>query len=175
MKEIKDYLLILCFLIQLFLFWKLLNQKPKIEVNTAPVYIYDTNYYSIPIVIKPPDVSIPITMPADVDTQAILEKFFTKHIYADTLTDSNLTAIIVDTIALNRLSGRFFSYRINRPIEQHIYQAARKERFTVGAVALIDTVTNLALIGGLRFKDFEVIGGKNLNRKQYLIGVKKSL
>ncbi|MDQ3071933.1 MAG: hypothetical protein M3Q97_01525 [Bacteroidota bacterium] len=50
------------------------------------------------------------------DTQAILQRFLEKTVYADTISeDSNFLAVIIDTISENRIMHRHFLYRDLKP------------------------------------------------------------
>jgi hypothetical protein len=53
-----------------------------------------------------------------IDTSAILSHYLTQAVtYIDTIRDSSLQAVILDTIFRNKIVGRKFEYKILRPIE----------------------------------------------------------
>jgi hypothetical protein len=55
---------------------------------------------------------------APIDTAAILTHYLTQAVtYTDTLRDSSLQVVILDTIFRNTIASRSFSYKILRPIE----------------------------------------------------------
>jgi hypothetical protein len=55
---------------------------------------------------------------APIDTAAILTHYLTQAVtYTDTIRDSSLQAVILDTIFRNTIASRSFSYKILRPIE----------------------------------------------------------
>ena len=53
-----------------------------------------------------------------IDTAAILSHYLTQAVtYIDTIRDSSLQAVILDTIFRNKIVGRKFEYKILRPLE----------------------------------------------------------
>jgi hypothetical protein len=55
---------------------------------------------------------------APIDTSAILTHYLTQAVtYTDTIRDSSLQAVILDTIFRNTIASRSFTYKILRPIE----------------------------------------------------------
>src|SRR5688572_1166465 len=51
----------------------------------------------------------PVLIPADIDTYAILQSYFSKLFYSDTIVeDSNFIAVISDSVFMNRITWRGF-------------------------------------------------------------------
>jgi hypothetical protein len=156
-----------------FLLWKLIT-KPDPHSETKITYQYDTTIHQIKINVPQPVVTVQQPVPADVDTDAILAQYFQVHYYNDTIADSNLTAYIGDSIGYNRLLHRSFNYRITRPIEVHIQQTnPRQWGLSLGVQSWFDTTASFGLLVGIRNRDWEVIGGRNLTDRKYFIGVKR--
>ena len=59
--------------------------------------------------------TIHVNIPANIDTAAIIRQYFILTHHSDTIRDTNLVAIISDTIGYNRLLARSFKYQITRP------------------------------------------------------------
>lgn len=80
--------------------------------DTIPHYIPDTipYYYAVHDTIMYPD-----TIPADVDTAAILRQFYAEYSYTRTWADSLLSVEIKDVISQNKPIDNIFTYKILRP------------------------------------------------------------
>jgi hypothetical protein len=82
--------------------------------------------------------SIFIAVPAAVDTEDVIRKYFTTNVYTDTLTDSLIQAFITDTIEKNMLKARRFQYKILRPqtvVHNLILEESTRNKIFVGAFA----------------------------------------
>lgn len=168
--NLNTTLLVIIIILMLFI---LLKKHP--ETKTETHYHYDTALVSVPIVVNAPASSVPQTIPQDVDTAAILKKYFTIHYYRDTIRDSSLVAYIADSIGFNRLLHRSFSYRINRPTTVNTFQKEKKIRLFIGGYSTFDSTANVGISAAVQLKGWQVEAGRNLNNKQYLIGIKKEL
>lgn len=76
---------------------------------------YDSIPKIITVQVSQPKDSILISIPANVDTAAILQLYFTKYHFRQEISDSNITAIIDDTIARNSILARSFTYQWKKP------------------------------------------------------------
>lgn len=110
-----------------------------ISVTTQKEVVHDTLLYHPPSTAKVTD-SIPAATPLVVDTQAILKQYYNKYAYADTLSDTNLVMILIDTVSRNKIISRKSSYRILRPqllqtttTVQRVEAQPRKAAFYGGA------------------------------------------
>ena len=93
--------------------------------NTITRIIHDTAWYQLKEKQTPkPTDSLPGIVPVLIDTAAILESYYKRYAYRDTLSDSSIVIAIADTVSENRITSRQFSYRIKRP---EIIQEIRKE------------------------------------------------
>lgn len=111
---------------------KEVNNQDTIKTNKL---IYDSIPYAVPVRVPVPADTITVPVPADVDTAAILRLFFTKYYYSQTIEDTNLRAVIRDTIHQNKIFSREFTYQWLRPVkvEQTIIAPADKKAFKVYA------------------------------------------
>ena len=109
------------------------------------------------------------TIPADVDTMAILEDYYAKYYYTDTLTLDTLGYLVVnDTITQNSILSRSFVSKVQIPtttITKEIYLNKREFYWGVGAHGRTD---QLNYVGGefmYRTKNKQVYGlGIGLNQ-----------
>jgi len=124
-QRLKAFLYGLAFIAICFLVMFRLNscqeQTKQPIVQDTTVYIHDTVTYTIPVKHLVPDTVLqayPVYQV--VDTAAILHDYFAKRFYADTLTDSLVSCVILDTVYQNRLLSRAFTYRLLKPQTVHI-------------------------------------------------------
>jgi hypothetical protein len=104
-------------------FWQGCNNCKKqqssqsINIDTTFTINVDTNYYSLKLLkpLKPVTIFDTAFLPALIDTNSILQHFFSLNIYNDTFTDKNLHMVIVDTIQKNQITSRNINYKILRP------------------------------------------------------------
>jgi hypothetical protein len=98
------------------------------NVITHTDTIYDTITYNIPTPVPVPDtVIIHTPFPVEVieydtiltppDTIYILGDYYKERIYRDTIQDARLRAYLNETVQMNRISHRDFSYQILSPTE----------------------------------------------------------
>ncbi len=134
------------------------------RVSPAPIaspdtiYRTDTLWREAPPVIK----EVPVPVPQDVDTAAILEAYFTKRIYNDTLVNDNLLSIAVeDTVFQNTLLNRRAVYTLKVPAYQ------RAISFGV-AVAH----RSFALMAGYRHNRTEYQLGYDMYNRSLMVGAK---
>lgn len=92
-------------------------QSQTINIDSTITIHVDTNFYEL----KPTKPLKPITVfdtafiPALIDTNLIIQHFFSLNIYNDTFTDKNLHMVIVDTLQKNQVTSRNINYKILRP------------------------------------------------------------
>jgi hypothetical protein len=121
MKIVKTIVTIIIVIALCFWVWDLKN-NPQIITNTTTVTKTDTVYKKDTIVsieYKPKYITIVDTAwkEKDVDTLAILQAYFDKNVYNDTLVnDSALFVEVTDTITQNEIYSRKFSIIRNYPI-----------------------------------------------------------
>lgn len=92
---------------------------PVSEIHDT-IIIRDTIFHHIPdtvpwLVVKKDTVIIRDTVPADVDTSAILQAYYDFHVYTRTWNDSSLVVTLRDVISENRVFDSWFDYKITRP------------------------------------------------------------
>jgi hypothetical protein len=98
---------------------------------------------------------------APIDTAAILTHYLTQAVtYVDTIEDSSLQAVILDTIFRNKITARTFNYKWKQPIE--IRKIDNRDRFQLiasfqagGGMSYANTPNALhaGLDIGLKFKN----------------------
>lgn len=121
-----------------------LQSKAVLQPNSVDTLYVVPKYDSAPRVIRNtvnnyPRIrdSFPYPVPADVDTAAILARYYTAYHYSQTVRDSNLELSIADTITENRIAGRGITYKLLRPtkIAYLTQQAEARRRLYAGAWA----------------------------------------
>ena len=142
------------------------HQEPKTEhydrqeplVTTA-----DTIYVPLPVK------TVRDVVPADVDTNAIIEEYFSHHIYRDTLRASaqgklggSAVAVISDTIAHNVIAGRKVSLTFTP-----------NRLATTRSVDLLSTwgLGNTSVMAGYRYGRWTVYAGYNFSSRAPTAGV----
>lgn len=95
------------------------HQKRKdAKCTSDTIMVIDTVHIESPVKIR----RIPVSVPALVDTQAILKDYFAKNIYQDTLIRTEVLSVVIrDTVEKNGLSGREVYYTLRQPVlhEKH--------------------------------------------------------
>lgn len=117
----KDWNLILIAL--LLISWMIIQNlycnrgKGHSQTITDTIQVYDTNTYvrikdslQIRVSIKQRVETKTIT-----DTIQVLQEFFTKNVYIDSLVDSNIRIVTTDTVIKNQIKSRKYQYNILRP------------------------------------------------------------
>ena len=117
----KDWNLILIAL--LIISWMIIQNlycnggKTHSRTITDTIRVYDTNTYvrvkdSLQIRLKIRDSVRTKTLQ---DTIHVLQEFFTKNIYIDSLVDSNIRIITTDTVFKNQIKSRKYQYNLLKP------------------------------------------------------------
>lgn len=115
----------------------------------------DTVYLPGPVITK----EIPVPVPADVDTAAILAAYHTQRIYSDSLVSTpEVQVMVVDTVYQNQLLGRRVSWQLNRPVHNRAISLG-------GAVA----PQGIFMSVGYRTKKWFVVGGYDLYNKAVMV------
>lgn len=133
-----------------------------------PVIIKDTVFSSDTIFIPEPElINIYIPQPAlPIDTAAIIQDYLSAKVYCDTLiSNSEITAILKDTVYQNSIVGRTFFYALSTPVlkgAQRPFSAFLTADSRLSA-SLVITKEKWLIQGGYDFKDkypFLAIGFK---------------
>ena len=99
-------------------------ELPHVEVRMDTVWVHDTVFVRLPSLMT----EVVRTMPATVDTEAVLASYFAVRTYADTLRLRDVaTVYIADTVTENRLHGRQMSYDLAMMQPRIIYDPPDKE------------------------------------------------
>ena len=106
------------------------------------------------------DSIIEVEVPANVDTAKILAKYYAKHVYTRTYEDSNIRAVIKDTISENKPSEALLTYQILKPTQIIVNNELNLKpvnKYFLGASARSDTSLS--------------INAFMLTKKEHLIGI----
>ena len=82
---------------------------------TTTTKIYDSTQHNIPVIIETPEHIIERPIPANIDTQKVLQAYFGSAYYSRHFSDSNISATMDDTVTENRLGTGKFTYKLIRP------------------------------------------------------------
>lgn len=127
-------------------------------LRTDTIYSVDTLVLQAPAVIK----EIPVPMPVDVDTAAILAAYHTQRVYNDPVISTPVLHVeIVDTVYQNLLMGRSVSYQIKQPVFNNALSFGL-------SVAPHHTFLNV----GYRHKRTELMAGYDVFNKAVMMSAK---
>lgn len=155
----KRYVIFLCILIAALLFGTGFHVgKSSVCPIADTIRLGDTVRLPAPEVIR----EIPVPVPVDVDTAAILQKYFTKKVYNDTIILTKFIEVhLTDTVYMNGLLGRTASYAFSFPEYNRSFSAG-----------IMGGSRSLRLMAAYRHKRFEFLGDYNLIDKSYSVGAK---
>lgn len=157
-------------IIALYLVWR--QPKPSTTIRETPgaTYYYDTSTiihrHTRTQIEKTITDTIHVNIPAQIDTAAILKQYFTLTYHSDTIRDTNLVAVISDTIGYNRLLSRTFKYQITRPTTI----VKKRPRFAAGIIFDKSLTPTPTITCDLNRK-WAVSAGYSLTRKSPEIGL----
>ena len=133
----------------------------KRSVTPAPadtIRMTDTCYLPGPTTEK----EVPVPVPADVDTAAILAAHFTKRVYQDEVISTPMVKItVVDTVFQNMLLGRTAYSDINIPV--------RDKSLSIG---LTIAPGHTFVSAGYRFKRWNFVGGWDFVNRAAMVSAK---
>lgn len=130
--------------------------------------IRDTITIRDSIVIQSPQLTREITMPVpvEVDTSAILARYYTNRIYQDAIVNTPYLQVqLVDTVYQNRIIGRAASYTYRAPV-------VKPHAITLTAIA---GRRNIDMLLGYRYKRWECMAGYDFYNQAPLFGAKYDL
>lgn len=148
------------------------NVDTLVNITTTH-HIYDSTRHQIYIPIETPERIVqlpPESIPAVVDTNAILSAYFSQAIYQRQFNDSNLQATLIDTVSKNRLGAGAFTYKWLKPVTNitttitTLQQAPGATQFFCGI--------NLGMLPGARLQCGPVI---SVQQNKTLWGIGTSL
>ncbi len=108
---------IACIVVLLFLHYCGKTELPEVSSKTVINNYYDSSQKAIPAINIPAPITFTVPVPVNVDTAKILEQYFAKNYYTQTIEDSCIRATIKDTIGENKLLHRAFKYQWLKPIK----------------------------------------------------------
>jgi len=108
------------FLIACVMIQHLYCNKPRGETVTKTEYIHDTTTYTVTKEkLVPYDRVIKLPSKTDtlklIDTVEFVREFHTMYIYKDSLIDSNIRLVVIDTVFKNEIIGRGYQYNLLKP------------------------------------------------------------
>lgn len=122
MKKITSFqnIAIILLIALLFLQRECSRTEPQQPVNTVTIEkYYDTTRYITQLAVPyPVEKIIPVEIPANVDTSAILREFFSRNVYHRVLKDDTIAFIALqDTVSRNSLGRSSLIYSNRRPTQ----------------------------------------------------------
>lgn len=121
------------------------------ELKVDTLHVTDTVWKSYPVLVK----SEPVVVTAPVDTDAIVQQFFTMNVFRDTLVLKEYgTVNVTDTVFENHIIARQFSYDLSIPT----FTAVKRTKFDVGVGAFLQR-DSYGLLGSLKVKHVLFSGG----------------
>lgn len=107
--------------------------------------------------------TIPVYIPALVDTQAIIRSYYSKNAYADTVTVEKYgTITITDTVLMNGIDSRLVTYDLHFPTVKR-----RDWSIGIGAFGMSNA---FGAVGSIRYRHLSVFGGYDFINKSPLFG-----
>lgn len=94
--------------------------------------VYDSIPVPVQIAVSMPVSELPIAIPNDIDTAAVIEEYFKKRTYSLTHADTNVRINMKPVISSNRLDEFNLTYEILRPQTVSYYQEAPKHELYGG-------------------------------------------
>ena len=132
------------------------TEEPTVELRIDTMWCHDT-------IVKPGPVLVweeVREVPADIDTMAIVQAYYTTRVMADTLRLQDMAEVhIVDTVVENKIVGRYIDYdlaHLDVTASVHGKTAAPRLALTVGAQMGTEQA---ALLAGVRIRRAEILGG----------------
>ena len=133
------------------------------EVKVDTLHVRDTVWRSKPTLVD----SETVKVVAPVDTDAIIQAYFSRNVFRDTLILKEYgTITLTDTVFENRIWGRQFAYDLSIPT----YTAVKRSNFNVG-VGIFGQRDSYGLIGSVKVKHWMVSGGYDFRNKVPHVGV----
>lgn len=141
----KDYTIIILF-VTCVLLWLTRGCGHPTDfptVNSTVVTVYDTTIKVVTRYRPSPSDTVTLHRFDTVrDTVQVVRRWERElFTYSDTIADTNLRAVISDSIYQNRIISRQFAYQILRPTEIHVTQPIAPDRFklALSGVAMLST------------------------------------
>ena len=138
------------------------------EVKVDTLHVRDTLWRSKPTLVE----SDTVKVVAPVDTDAIIQAYFSRNVFRDTLVLKEYgTVTLTDTVFENRIWGRQFAYDLSFPT----YTAVKRSTFNVG-VGIFGQRDSYGVIGSVKVKHWMLSGGYDFYNKsphfgaQYIFG-----
>lgn len=138
-----------------------IGRRAVTPVAPDTIYVTDTAWLQPPAVVK----EIPVPVPANVDTAAILASYHTKRIYQDDIVNTPYVRVtLTDTVYRNTIVGRSAISSLRIPVYNHGL-----------SLGLTSGYRRLDLMVGYRNKRWEFMGGYDFYNKSPLLGIRYEL
>jgi hypothetical protein len=158
----------------IWLVWRSCNTPTPTLGTTShsdTVYVIDTTKYQGVVNVTNPVNVIYNEVPVNVDTAAILNKYYATYLYERNYTDSNITLTLFDSISQNKPKEARVAYRLLRPdkiITNTITNTVERNITLLRPTVGFNYIHNVTVVPelGLQYKDrFNMAGGYDfLNR-----------
>lgn len=131
--------------------------------------------------------SVPLTIPAQIDTAKILQAYFTSHFYTQTLRDTTaeIEATISDSVAFNRLVWRNIQLKnlrattITKTVFDTCPELPKPKKFNLyvggrfGFTPITKQVSQITPVIGVKLGKMQLDYGYNLAGKEHQLGVSR--
>lgn len=142
---------------------RLRTETPAVEIRMDTVWVRDTIQTSGPVVVREEVREVP----ASVDTAAILQRYYTARVLADTFHLRDVATVFVqDTLFQNDIIGRSVDYELATLIPRLEFSAppaaaSSSPRLALSIGAQLGT-EQAAVMAGLRLRRAEILGAYDL-------------
>lgn len=132
------------------------------EMKVDTLRLRDTVWRSKPTLVE----SETVKVVAPVDTDAIIQAYFSRNVFRDTLVLKEYgTITLTDTVFENRIWGRQFAYDLSIPT----YTAVKRSKFNIG-VGVFGQRDSYGLIGSVKVNHWMLSGGYDFCNKSPHVG-----
>ncbi len=152
-----------------FLIGKIFYDIPcgdDVDLRIDTLWVHDTLQSPGPVEVKYREK----TVPADVDTAAILQKYYTERIMADTLRLKDMATVYIrDTVYMNNIIGRYVDYDLARLDISATAPRAKKWALSLGTSI---GRQQAAVLAGIRYKRADIAAGYDFRQRAPMVTLK---
>lgn len=135
--------------------------EKRASVITDTVTVRD----SFPVYVPTPHQIIVDTVFAEIDTAAVITDYYSRKIYADTLSRAGVTVVIHDTVYNNSLANRYVEFDVSLPIT-----TPKMKKNTLN-ISFDGNPYSLNLMAGYRHNRIEYRLGYDLYNRTPTVGI----
>lgn len=168
-KLITIIIIIIACIIAIYISYRIGRQTTPSQIitQTDTIYIkHDSIIYSrCPLLVW----GGPATRPDKIDTVYVVDDYYTRKIYNDSVVfDSLLNISICDTIEYNQITGRSISYKLSYPIVTNTITTI-KEPKPLSIYLMTDNHLNTSVL--INYKRIAVSAGYSITDRSPILGV----